>query len=1007
MLISLYRILLPEAWPYKPEARIESRMNRTEIPREDESVFKMPLAPPKTSPKSRLSPRTIVPSENPFLATNNASTMLGSSKLAQSATNNSNNLFKMPGNQAATAVNVFSEFAQGSAKPNLFGNTSSFMDLQQQQQQQSTNTFKSGDASAFKFSNNSTNSGFRKPSEMSAATKNIFAPKFSQKQEQDTSLFDKGNSTANLFSNSALNAPSNFGDLTATTFSNLVKNTGPTNFQVSATSNSTMGSSLFRNFKGASTTIPGVVPLDEPDMLQENRLQREREEARLKEIENKKKEAEKIERQKRAELEEKERQRKRAEDEKKKERERLLLEIENQSKIFVDEIIEAFVLNNLKEIAKSEIERYRAYEEIINRIHIDVLNEVIDSELQTIALNVKIAWDKNLLERCFTAWLLYTRKKIEQRRKIANTPVWLPTRSMQETIPDFRHPLQMETLSLMKRYRSGLPSKLIAPPIREDSIDLWSIITPELVKLTEQIKSKHTHSIYWKCIISLPDTDEDASSKTISQWIDNVFYRQQSKHPRQKDVFFLEQHHVHNQVINVCMRKLTGEQMLNESQSKHNSTDIQGTNAILFFLTTKNLHMTRTRLRAVLKSVAVSDATSLIIYSLDINDLNEVKNALSLDEYMDHEKVDDCVFANSFRNRSIKNLCHLTKAGLQYVAANSFYDDQLEMQQIVSFLRICLADELWQRIYLSTSRNPTLLEASTRFNFLVDYHNEAINRLISACTPTCLDSPTLFPFELRPFVPKHHLDIPLSLEYFPDDWHTKAALHQQQLVEFFNSLRINQSIDLKNISDTTAMQNAICKFVSDHIPSKPDAERTAYKMIQHILAYLNPRQLNELEIKEKLMRYSWLDAFPIFTTDFLSYQYQRFINEQRLPDYVIYDKYEYQEYIRNAWWLQTNDQLLKDITADVLRNIDVAVDEYEQSCKRQRLEETVIAAEEKKKLDDILSKGYATLASADKTLNKMKDIQSTCKEVSKEFDYGLYRQEKIMRDMKDSLKYLK
>lgn len=53
----------------------------------------------------------------------------------------------------------------------------------------------------------------------------------------------------------------------------------------------------------------------------------------------------------------------------------------------------------------------------------------------------------------------------------------------------------------------------------------------------------------------------------------------------------------------------------------------------------------------------------------------------------------------------------LMKLSLKYVAAHSFYDDQLEMQQTVSFHRKCLADELWQRINLCVNRNPTLLEA--------------------------------------------------------------------------------------------------------------------------------------------------------------------------------------------------------------------------------------------------------------------------------------------------------
>lgn len=315
-----------------------------------------------------------------------------------------------------------------------------------------------------------------------------------------------------------------------------------------------------------------------------------------------------------------------------------------------------------------------------------------------------------------------------------------------------------------------------------------------------------------------------------------------------------------------------------------------------------------------------------------------------------------------------------------------------------------MADELWQRIYLSVNRNPTLLEASTNFKFLVDYHNKAIERLISVCTPSC-DDATLFPNELREFVPQHQLDIPLGLEYFPENWQIKWSEHQRQLEDFLHSLKIRNEMNLKNVTSIGALEVAILEFVGAHIPSKCEANRTAYKMIQHILAYLNPGQLkHEIEFKEKLTQYSWLDAFPIFTTELLSFQYQRFVNENRLPNYVIYDKDEYQEYTRNAWWLQTNEDLLKDLTINVLRNMDISADQYERDCKRQRLDETLKAAEQRKSLDDILAKGYASLANADKTISKIKQIQQTCHGISTNLDNDLYRQTMIMRDMKEQLK---
>lgn len=978
-------------------------MQKSVVP--DESVFKMPLAPPKSSPKSRLSPKPMVSAENAFSAPSNASSIFGSNKLTPSTQNSSGGFFKIQSNQQPAANNVFGSFGQSTPQPSLFGNATS-NDTSAGQQPKPFDTF---DGNSFKFTSN-TPFG-TKATENTAPNNSIFSTGFSQKPDTGLGLGSfaqvKPTDKTNLFGNAASNAqPSIFGGFSSAASNESSKNTGfmgRTTFQT--TTSSSVGTGLFGGFKGNSTSIAGVVPLKDTDNELAKKVEKEKEAARRKEEEErKKKEAEEKERKRKAELEEQER-RKKAEEEKKRqlELERKRREIEKASEKYVEELIGEFVSNNLKEIAATELKRYREVEEAINKTYTDIVNEVIDAELKRIAFDVKTAWDKNILERYFACWRKLTRQRKQQRQKIANTPAWLPAKSMQELIPELQHPLQAKTLSLMKRYRSGLPSKLIAPPVREDSIDLWSIIAPELIKLTAQTKLKQMQNIYWKCAISLPDTDEDPSCQAISQWLDNVFNRQVSKFPRQNDIFFVEQHDIYNQRVNVCMRKFTGKKLLNESQKMLAPKDAEGTNAILFFMTTKKLHETRERLKAVLQTIELNNAAGLIIYSLDTSDLDEIKNVLNLYDFMDYDKVDECIFANNLRNRG-NNLCHLTKTGLKYVAANSFYDDQLELQQIVSFLRICLADELWQRIYMSVSRNPTLLEATTQFSFLKDYHNEAIDRLISVCTPSCIDSPTLFPFELRQFVPQHQLDIPLGLEYFPENWHQTAAQHQEQLTNFLKSLQIHQQIDLKNVTEIPELEESILKFVRAHIPSKSDADRTAYKMIQHILAYLSPERLDKLEFKEKLAKYSWLDAFPIFATDLLSYQYQRYCSEQRLPNYVIYDKYEYQDYIRTAWWLQTNEELLKDLTTNVLRNINAAVDEYEQTCKRQRLEDTVIAAEEKKKLDEILKKGYESLAKADKTHDRMKEIQTTCKDISKDLDHNLYRQEKFMRDMRHTLK---
>lgn len=948
--------------------------------KEDENIFKMPMVPRKSSPKSRLSPKTVPTFDNATTssASNATSTpIFGSNKLAQ---------LKVPTAQATARNNdIFGNFNQSTPKADLFGNNSGSNSLESKTAQQSKSTLLDlPDGRSSTFSGTKTAFGKMAESSATAAADNLFSG-FSQKSDSGSSPFVQVTPSSqpkpNLFGNATANAPSVFGSFVS----------AETNQQT--TVGSTTQTGLFGGFKGTANAMAGIKPLVGAGTELMDKREREQEAMKLEAAARKKALEKEMERRRKEELE---REREKAEEEKQMQLERKKLEIEKASKELSAEIIDEFVSSNLNDIATSQIQWYREIEEAVNKIYVELVHDVIDTELKTIAIDVKNAWDKNILEKYFALWRVMARKRIEQRKKIANTPLWMPRKSMKELIPELRHPLQAKTLSLMERYRSGA-SKLIAPPVPEDSIDLWGTIAPNLIKLLEEMKGKRTQHIYWKCVISIPDAQEDPSCQSISQWLDNIFYRQQSKHPRPHDVFFVEQHDYNHHQLNVCLRKMIGRKMLNESNEKvFTQTDMDGTNAILFVLSAKNLNATRERIRTVLQAMELNDSLALIIYSIDETDLGKVADALNLDEYLDAGKLNDGIFIN-------RNLCRMMKCALKCVAAKSFYNDQLEMQQVVSFLQICLADELWQRIYLSVSRNPTLLEASTRFRFLVDYHNEAIARLISVCKPSCADA-TLFAFELRQFVPKHQLDIPLGLEYFPENWHKKVDEHQRQLGQFLNSLKIQRDFDLKNVTDVPALETTVLRFVGAHIPPQSEARRTAYKMIQHILAFLNPNELNAIEFKEKLAQYSWLDAFPIFTTDLLSFQYHRFVHEKRLPSYVIYDKDEYQEYIRNAWWLQTNEEMLRDLTTNVLRNIDVTVDEYERNSKRQRLDETIKAAEEKKDLEDILAKGYASLANADKTLDRIKEIHHTCNGISKQLDYGLYRNDVSMRHMKDRLK---
>lgn len=1008
---SARRILLPSAWTsgdqdyFRPEARIESRAAKLPSvqPKSDESVFKVPALLPRSSPKQRLSPKpasTEAPPDHLFG---------GSSKFGAPTTAPPNNLFAgnaKSNTTPASDANIFGSF--GGFKPQPANPTAL---------KAAKPLLASPAPVAAK--RDVTDSLFARPAnKTSPASANIFATNLAQKPDPSKTLF----SNHNLFASSTIESTSIFGGFQSPaakakpesskglTFTpSAFSKPAATNLFGGAASNPPAAQSL-----ATAPTPPNAAKRAEPedpyDQAEIGELERLR--ADLIEMERKEREREEQEAKQKAELEERERQRRlEAEriDRQRLERELKRKQVDEAAATLVDGLMGEVLAQDVQRLVQEEADRYRKLNEAVQQLYDSILNDVIAHDLEVIAADLKCTWEKNVLQRFFSGWQMYARKRRQQRAIIAHTPQWMPTRPREQLLPELQHPLQARTLSLMKRYRSGQPMKLVVPPQREDTLDIWSIVWPALAKLrAKQQRTAAPSAVYWKCVISTPDADEDPSHATIDRWLSNVFTRQASAYPRQPDTFFAEQSSGDGHCVAVCMRKLCGTKMWTEAQRAAQPTDAHGTNAVLFFLSAKNLRGARDRLRNVLKCVELSDACALVIYGGGANDAVHVKNVLRVDELLNIDNADECFFANGINHRHNATLGQLTKHGLRYAAHNSFYDDRLQMQQTASFLRVTLSDELWHRIHLSINGSATLRLAAKSFAFLRDYHNESIDRLIGLCTPDCTDSPALFPPELRQFVPAaHQFDIPLGLAHFPEHWHLHIGRQQQRLATFFQALRVHGAIDTGDIGDVAALEQRICQFVHTHITAPADARRTAYKIIENILGHLQSsgNRTHGGNFAAQLADYNWLDVWPTFAVDLLAFQYERACAAGQLAGYVIYDRYEYQEYTKSPWWLQVNEPLLKRITEQVERDVDNAIDDYELESKRQKLDETIVE-QENAELQQALARGYAVLCESEKKLSAIKANRTLALDISKDFDMDLYRQERQMRDTKDYLKSL-
>lgn len=971
--------LLPKAWTaddqdfFRPQAKIEARLKSPHVPfasAEDEGVFKIPtsLPPPRQSisPKLRLSPKT-VPSE---AATNGKP---GPSTLTSAATPNifgsglttnqkaTENIFKAP--VASSANNIFGGFSS----QNSGATTASTSKLFQMPAATPNDTLDGRQQFSADI--------FSKPAP--STSNNIFSssasfgqPIFGESPKPATST--PSQSGASIFGQQRNLTPASdiFGGNFGTSQQQFSRPAQPSLADSSFKPAATSSSSIFGGFKDNFSPIAGIAPLATQTIDPEiKRLEQEK--ALLLKL--------------KAEADEKKETEKRRKEEADREHKRKVKEIETASVKISADISDEVVLNTLRDLVGKEIERHRAIEQKIQNIYTDLVHEVIKCRLQKIADEVKTAWNKNILDKYFALWRSVTRKSIEQRRKIENTPVWLPSKTMPELVSELFNPMQRETLKLMKRYRSGVPEKLEVSPIREDKINVWSEVTPPLIQLFTSTRREQQHrrklqlinaNIYWKCVISVPDADEDASHRTINSWLNNVFKRQ---YPRDNRYFFAEQSTIGDQHINICMRKLCGTKLHTESQQIAAEEDFRGTNAVLFFVTTRNMHVARARLEAVLRMTSLHDATGLVVYNMGNIETAAIQKELRLSEFIDIERIDDCVFSSQAQ----RSLANRTENCLRYIASNSFYENQLQMQQTASLLRQCLAADFWQRIHATIEQNPTLGEAATDVKFLTQYYNEAIDRMISICTPST-ESHAEFPDELRKFVPTQRLDIPLDLEYFPVDWKAKCEEHQQQLKMFLQSARIRDTINVKRITDVQELEQEVLRFTRSHLPND---DRTAYKLLQQILMYIGPHPLDRIAFQEKLARYNWIDCLPVFTIDLLAAKH----DQHRLPEYTIYDRDEYEEYTRTTWWLSLNQNQLRELTRKVIRDTDLEIDRLDQQRKRQKIDVRTLAEQEQKEIDAALAMGMASLEKADRVLRAMRESEMANKSIARDLDCSLYR----------------
>lgn len=705
-----------------------------------------------------------------------------------------------------------------------------------------------------------------------------------------------------------------------------------------------------------------------------------------------------------------------------------LAHIESMSIELCSSLVDELVAQVCAEMTQDELIKRQAFEQNATNLQTKLINEVVAELLLKITDDLLVA-NQNIMRKFFSMWQLKAIEQIENRRKIETTPIWMPPKAMPEQIPELQHPLQNTTLSSMKRYRLGVPFNIKLPAIKEHSIDLWKSIVSDIQRAVaqhEQPNRRHfpiRSHVYWKCLVSVPDASEDINHESINRWLSRTFVR---RHARRNDIFFVEQNGVGDSTsprVSVCLRKVSGSQLIDESNNHDCTEAIRGANAVLFFMAAGHIASAKRRLMSIIQKTGIRTAIGIVTYNSAGIDASTIQRELAaMPNVLSADTIGKCLFID----RGHEPLTQLTTNCLQYIAGQSQFNYRLELQCITSFLQLTLGDELWQRIASTLNQNPTLSRAITDFNFVANFHNEALKRIISICEYT-VDEHTQFADEFRPFVPDIELDIPLELEYFPNNWRTTYELHRKQLCEFMRTLAL-RPFDVTTITNATSLEHTLLAYASQHFTSDRDARQAAYKMLQPILMFFNqPSSDNDdsLTFTDKLSAYPWIKSVELLALDMLTHRYNDYIQKQRLPGYVIYDKSDLAKYIQTPWWLTLKKNLLREITTDVLnesvRSHDDDVDESPTSKKRRMnnssvssplsrqsmspllssASSSVHSENHKINIDELLVRGRATLERVDRKIAAIQQHKQVSKETSRQFDHHLYKQEQTIRVMKN------
>uniref|UniRef100_A0A6P7GZU6 Uncharacterized protein LOC114345069 n=1 Tax=Diabrotica virgifera virgifera TaxID=50390 RepID=A0A6P7GZU6_DIAVI len=527
-----------------------------------------------------------------------------------------------------------------------------------------------------------------------------------------------------------------------------------------------------------------MLEIQEQRNREEEELFKKQEEERLRYIEEQKRlELQKLEEQKRLVLqrEQKKLELKRLHEQKR--LELLRIEEEKRREQLEEALREEQRLREIKKQRQEEelrrrLEEIRKEEEQLKEIEIkaevrSVINSLVGKVEHLIQQERLIAIRKNMERRLvlkiFCEWKTNASKNKRKRKAIDCSPLWINTKTLEQSAHELSVSSQDLNLTLMKRYKYGKPLDIEHLFIEDfKCVNLFELTYAILNNRILELTVNKPKNIFWKVVVNLPDAKElKVGLNRLEEAMETAFPWSKS------DNRYLHLEHCkpnNMESVTYCVEKQQGS-MIHQFDA----------NGIIFLAKDYNCSLQQ-RIFASLKGFGIHNTVPIVIILQEYNSKEK-----QLENLMKENNISNCIVL--VENAFTPKLISAVEEGLLFLAKNVESWPPLELDNLKSFMSKYLCTELWKRANSFAKWNSSYKKCLQNPNVVLDLYNEGLCRLKTILLDKSNWEYAVFPEEFKKYLNSEIPDyLPCSFHYFPRTW--KSSFYFEKLERILDDLRL-------------------------------------------------------------------------------------------------------------------------------------------------------------------------------------------------------------------------